>query len=208
MNATPALYGKYYSRPLERSEEIPGYWKRAIADLDAEATLHARPRLARHRLRDLPLGRHAGPGRARADGPSVRRARARAVGLGAGREPAAGARPPRPGGRGRTGGARAHRAAHGRRRRGAAHGPRDRPVVVDPRRRSLADLRRFGDPRLRPGEEVRHHDSGPIAIPRRRRPLESRGRRSVTASGRSDAGRRSRADRPGEGQHVADGRRR
>ena len=36
VNAAPALYGKYYSRPLERSEEIPGYWKRAIADLDAK----------------------------------------------------------------------------------------------------------------------------------------------------------------------------
>ncbi len=35
LNAVPALYGKYYSRALERDEEIPGYWKRAIKDLDA-----------------------------------------------------------------------------------------------------------------------------------------------------------------------------
>ena len=36
LNAVPALYGKYYSRSLERDEQVPGYWKRAIADLDAK----------------------------------------------------------------------------------------------------------------------------------------------------------------------------
>jgi arabinofuranan 3-O-arabinosyltransferase len=36
-NAVPALNGKYYSRSLERDEAVPGYWTKAIRDLDAES---------------------------------------------------------------------------------------------------------------------------------------------------------------------------
>ena len=90
-------------QPVARAERAD---PRLLEARDREArrglARHARAGSARHRLRVVPLGRHARPGGAGTDGPTLRGARARAVGLGAVGEPAAGPRPPGAGGRGRA----------------------------------------------------------------------------------------------------------
>ena len=133
----PALWtGDFYTQDLTRDETLPQYWTDAIAALDAQSARHARARDPGLRLRRLPVGPDRRPDHARAHGPSVRRARAGAVGLGGVGRPAQRARPPASRrARSTRRRARADRAPDGERRDRLPRRPPDRPLrpgALDP----------------------------------------------------------------------------
>ena len=127
--ADPGRRHGFLSRHLDRPEDVPDYWKEAIAAHGPRGRRHARPRDPRERLRRVSLGRHHRTDHARADRPSLRGderrcppAPAPSVNL-LGR-----ARPASPGGHPRTAGTRGVRAPRGHRHHRAARRPRVRAL--------------------------------------------------------------------------------
>ena len=110
--ALPALWnGDFYGKNLQRPEDVPSYWTRAIAAVDARPHDTRVLELPGLRLRVVPLGEHGRPDHARADGPPLRRPRADPVRLARVGRPAERARPADPGGPARPRRDRADRPA-------------------------------------------------------------------------------------------------
>ena len=78
----PVLADGFLSRNLDRPEDVPQYWKDAIAALTPAGTSTRILEIPGIRLLGLPLGRHHRADHARADRSALRRARDPAVGLG------------------------------------------------------------------------------------------------------------------------------